>query len=81
MKRYNNYGRTKKEATHNKLFFNLHNAAEESRILGIPHIVYMGIQYFTQMAVESAPDKKEALKLINDIVMDTVNNNKVGNHE
>ena len=64
MKRYNNYGRTKKEATHNKLFFNLHNAAEESRILGIPHIVYMGIQYFT-----------------NDIVMDTVNNNKVGNHE
>ena len=79
MERHSNYGRTEKEAVHNKLFFDLCNITEESKILGIPHIVYMGIQFFTQMAIDCAPNKKEALELINDTVKEVISKDKENN--
>ena len=72
MERYSNLGRTEKEDAHNKLFFNLCNATKESEILDVPHIVYMGIQFFAQMAVDCAPNKEEALELINSVVKDVI---------
>ena len=41
-------------------------------ILGAAHVTSTGIQYFTMIAKEMAPDREEALELINLTVNDTM---------
>jgi len=72
MERFSNFGRTEKEDAHNKLFFNLCNATKESKILDVPHIVFIGIHFFARLAVDCATNKEEALELINSVVNDVI---------
>ena len=34
--------------------------------LDVPHVVFVGIQYFTQLALDCAPNNKQAKELIKD---------------
>jgi len=54
----------KKEKAHNQLWFDLLDATEHAEELGVPHVVHMGIQFFTRMALDCAPNEVEALGII-----------------
>ena len=36
--------------------------------LKVPHVVFVAIQYFTQLALDCAPNNKEAKELIKDAI-------------
>ena len=55
-----------KEEAHNNIWLgllDLCDTAKESG-LGVPHIVFLGIQFFTQLAVDCAPNEAEGRKLV-----------------
>tara|TARA_R100001244_G_scaffold117927_1_gene87737 strand:- start:1052 stop:1270 length:219 start_codon:yes stop_codon:yes gene_type:complete len=60
--------KTKKEQAHDKFFYDLCDAAESAAEGGIevPHAVFVGIQFFTQMALDCAPSVKDGRDLIKD---------------
>ena len=60
-----------KEKTHEDLWLDLLTVTEEAQELGVPHIVYVGIQFFTQMALDCAPDEQEAYGMILTAIKDT----------
>jgi len=64
--------KTKKEQAHEKFFYDLLDASENAAEggLDVPHAVFVGIQFFTQMALDCAPNKKEAKDLIKDAMKD-----------
>jgi len=57
-----------KEKINDELFYDLCDVTEKAQDLGVPHVVYVGIQFFTQMALDCAPNKKEAKELIKDAI-------------
>ena len=60
--------KAKKEQAHDQFFYDLCDATEKAAEggIGIPHAVFVGIQFFTQMALDCAPNTKEAKDLIKD---------------
>ena len=58
---------TKKEM-HDKVFEGLLDLTEKYQKLGIVHMVYMGINFFTQMAVDCAPSSKEGKTMVKDVI-------------
>tara|TARA_R100000935_G_scaffold35729_1_gene56530 strand:+ start:1702 stop:1965 length:264 start_codon:yes stop_codon:yes gene_type:complete len=57
-----------KEKIHNQLWFDLLDATEHAEELGVPHAVHMGIQFFTRMALDCAPNEVEALGIVMEAV-------------
>ena len=62
--------KSKKELAHDQFFYDLCDATENAAMEGldIPHVVFVAIQYFTQLALDCAPNNKEAKELINDAI-------------
>jgi len=60
--------KTKKEQVHDQFFYDLCDATEKAAMenISVPHLVFVGIQYFTQLALDCAPNTKEAKDLIKD---------------
>tara|TARA_R110001606_G_scaffold155317_1_gene297537 strand:- start:657 stop:875 length:219 start_codon:yes stop_codon:yes gene_type:complete len=58
----------KKEQAHDQFFYDLADACENAAEggLDVPHAVFVGIQFFTQLALDCAPNTKEAKDLIKD---------------
>lgn len=56
------------EEMHHKVFEGLLDLSEKYQQLGIVHMVYIGISFFTQMAVDCAPSKKEGIATVNEII-------------
>ena len=56
---------------HENLTEDLFDATEKSQDLGVPHIAYLGISFFTKMVICCAPSEEEALDLVKEIVSDT----------
>tara|TARA_R100001015_G_C4581042_1_gene137556 strand:+ start:587 stop:853 length:267 start_codon:yes stop_codon:yes gene_type:complete len=56
------------EEIHDQLWFDLLDATEKAGELGIPHVVHLGIQFFTRMALDCAPDEVEALGIVMEAV-------------
>ena len=54
-----------------QLWFDLLDATEKAQELGIPHVVHLGIQFFTRMALDCAPDEVEGLGIVMDSVRHT----------
>ena len=52
------------EEIHNQLWFDLLDAVEKAEGLSVPHIVHMGTQFFTRMALDCAPNEVEALGIV-----------------
>ena len=57
-----------KEEIHDQLWFDLLDVTEKAQELGIPHVVHLGIQFFTRMALDCAPDEVEALGIVMEAV-------------
>ena len=57
-----------REEIHDQLWFDLLDATEKAGELGIPHVVHLGIQFFTRMALDCAPDEVEALGIVMEAV-------------
>tara|TARA_R110002153_G_scaffold57716_2_gene158601 strand:+ start:1661 stop:1879 length:219 start_codon:yes stop_codon:yes gene_type:complete len=64
--------KTKLEKAHDKFFYDLLDVVEDASKggLDVPHAVFVGIQFFTQMALDCAPNTKEARLLIKDAMKD-----------
>ena len=62
--------KTKKEQAHDQFFYDLCDATENAAMEGleIPHVVFVAIQYFTELALDCAPNTKEAKDLIKDAI-------------
>jgi len=60
--------KSKKELAHDQFFYDLCDATENAAMenLDVPHVVFVGIQYFTQLALDCAPNNKQAKELIKD---------------
>tara|TARA_R110002074_G_C11983615_1_gene612161 strand:- start:256 stop:474 length:219 start_codon:yes stop_codon:yes gene_type:complete len=60
--------KSKKELAHDQFFYDLCDATENAAMEGldVPHVVFVGIQYFTQLALDCAPNNKQAKELIKD---------------
>lgn len=54
------------EKKHDEFFYDLCDITEKAQDLGVPHMVYVGIQFFTQMALDCAPSVKDGKDLIKD---------------
>jgi len=52
------------EEIHNQLWFDLLEVTEKAQELGVPHVVHLGTQFFTRMALDCAPDEVEALGIV-----------------
>ena len=50
--------KSKKELAHDQFFYDLCDATENAAMenLDVPHVVFVGIQYFTQLALDCAPN-------------------------
>ena len=59
------------EEMHDKVFEGLCDLAEKYQELGIAHMVYIGISFFTQMAVDCAPSEKEGKSMVKDVIKTT----------
>ena len=60
-----------REEIHDQLWFDLLDVTEKAQELGIPHVVHLGIQFFTRMALDCAPDEVEGLGIVMDSVRHT----------
>jgi len=56
--------KSKKELAHDQFFYDLYYVTEKAKDLEMTHVVYVGIKFFTQVALDCAPNKKEAKELI-----------------
>ena len=48
----------------NQLWFDLLEVTEKAQELGVPHVVHLGTQFFTRMALDCAPNEVEALGIV-----------------
>ena len=55
----------KEDKIRDQLFDDLLDATEKAQDLGITQLVWMGITFFTQMAIDCAPTVTDARHLIN----------------
>ena len=58
------------EKIHNQLWFDLCDVTEKAGELSVPHIVHMGIQFFTRMALDCAPNEIIGLGVVLDTIRD-----------
>jgi len=49
-----------------RLYEDLLDATENAQTLGVPELVWFGISFFTQMAIDCAPTVKAGRKLVQD---------------
>ncbi len=49
-----------------RLYEDLLDATENAQNLGVPELVWFGISFFTQMALDCAPSVKDGRKLVKD---------------
>ena len=56
------------EEMHTKVFDGLCDLSEQYQELGIVHMVYIGINFFTQMAVDCAPSSKLGKAMVRDVI-------------
>jgi len=62
----------KQEKLHNRLFEDLLDLTEDYQELGTQHLVWVGISFFTQMALDCAPmNEKQTKKFVKDIITQT----------
>jgi hypothetical protein len=62
-----------KEKAHNKLYADLDkNYGKAHKHLGNEHIVYLGVYFFAQVAMQTAPDEEEARELMQDAINDAI---------
>ena len=63
-----------KEKAHNKFYEDLDkNYGKAHKHLGNEHIVYLGVHFFAQVAMQTAPDEGEARELMQDAINDAIN--------
>tara|TARA_B100000927_G_scaffold284096_1_gene272584 strand:+ start:883 stop:1128 length:246 start_codon:yes stop_codon:yes gene_type:complete len=55
---------TKEDKIRDELFDDLLDATEKAQELGVPQVIWMGITFFTQMAVDCAPTVTDARHLV-----------------
>jgi len=53
---------------HDELFFGLCDLTEKYEELGVVHMIYIGIEFYTKMAVDCAPSEKEGKEIVNEII-------------
>tara|TARA_R110001606_G_scaffold381882_1_gene543353 strand:- start:34 stop:261 length:228 start_codon:yes stop_codon:yes gene_type:complete len=53
---------------HNKLLLGLCDLTDKYQELGVVHMIYIGIDFYTKMAVDSAPSEKEGKEIVNEII-------------
>ena len=56
------------EKIHDQLWFDLLDATEKAQVLSVPHVVHLGIMFFTRMALDCAPNEVEGLGIVMDSV-------------
>ena len=62
-----------KEKAHNKFYADLDkNYGKAHEQLGNEHIVYLGVHFFAQVAMQTAPDEEEARRLMRDAIDDAI---------
>ena len=59
------------EEIHDQLWFDLCDAADKAKELSVPHVVHVGIEFFTRMALECSPDEIEGLGVVMNAVKHT----------
>ena len=59
------------EKIHDQLWFDLLDATEKAQVLSVPHIVHVGIEFFTRMALECSPNEVEGLGVVMNAVKHT----------
>tara|TARA_R100001443_G_scaffold76075_1_gene83576 strand:- start:1320 stop:1550 length:231 start_codon:yes stop_codon:yes gene_type:complete len=52
-----------------------------AKSLDIPHVVYVGIQFFTRMAVDLAPSEEEGIKVIHEAIENYMKERSEANNE
>ena len=52
-----------------------------AKSLDVPHVVYVGIQFFTKMAVDLAPSEKEGLQVIHEAIENYMKERSEANNE
>jgi len=68
-----------KEKAHNKFYENLDkNYGKAHEQLGNEHIVYLGVHFFAQVAMQTAPDEEEARALMQDAINEAINTQITG---
>ena len=60
--------KTKQEKAYDQFYYDLCDVTDKAENLSVPYIVYLGIGFFTQMAVDFAPNEKEGKKMVRDLV-------------
>ena len=60
--------KTKEEQAYDKFYYDLCDVTDDAENLSVPYIVYLGIGFFTQMAVDFAPTEKEGKKMVRELV-------------
>ena len=53
---------------HDKVFLGLLALTEKYQELGIVHMIYIGIEFYTKMAVDCAPSPKIGKAMVKDII-------------
>lgn len=53
---------------HDKVFLGLCDLTEKYQELGVVHMIYIGISFFTQMAVDCAPSSKLGKAMVRDVI-------------
>ena len=57
---------SKNDKLRSRLYEDLLDATENAQSLGVPELVWIGISFFTQMAIDCAPSVKDGRKLVKD---------------
>jgi hypothetical protein len=57
---------SKNDKLRSRLYEDLLDATENAQSLGVPELVWFGISFFTQMAIDCAPSVKDGRKLVKD---------------
>ena len=52
-----------------------------AKSLDVPHVVYVGVQFFTQMAVDCAPSEEEGIKVIHEAIENFMKERSEANNE
>ena len=62
-----------KEKAHNKFYDDLDkNYGKAHKHLGNEHIVYLGVHFFAQVAMQTAPDEEDAREMMQDAINDAI---------
>ena len=52
-----------------------------AKSLDVPHVVYVGVQFFTKMAVDLAPSEEEGIKVIHEAIENYMKERSEANNE